>query len=424
MDARRSVGVGQIRGHGIRSILRNGASLMGVGWVEAGLRVLYMAAIARYLGPGLYGYWAYGAAAYGVALGLSGFGFDTLMVIRLGANRRDAADFIGLTLTLRLALLALAGIGLAAFALAGEPDETSRLVLLGLIPALIGRGMAVWARVCFLGYEQMGSYLKIVTAVRTAEVGCGLLLLFSGGGLLGIIFLHSLSWLIEGALGVWRVYSRLSPFAPRFNRNEAAGLLRQGAVLGLAAGLFTWLVAGPLILFRHFGGDMAQFGQFAIALNVTMILVMSMQAYLAAALPVLTRSAKRQDPRVAHYGKITVLTAVGIAVAAAGVGWLLGPPVAEWVLGPDFALAGKLVGPCLAIGGLIIAPTGYAQVLVLKGRRWPGAIANSCGSLALLVGLPPAISIWGAEGAVLATGAAWLLRAIVLVAWGSRRSSA
>jgi O-antigen/teichoic acid export membrane protein len=418
------VGVGQIRGHGIQSIIRNGAYLMAVGWVETGLRLLYMVVVARYLGPSLYGYWAYGAAVYGLALGLSGFGFDTLMVIRLGGDKRGAADFIGLTLTLRLGLLALAGAGLAAFALAGDPDETSRLVLLGLIPALIGRGMAVWARVCFLGYERMGAYLKIVTAVRSAEVICGLLLLFSGGGLLGIVFLHSLSWLIEGALGVWRVYSRLSPFAPRFNRIEAAEFLRQGAVLGLAAGLFTWLVAGPLILFRHFGGDMAQFGQFAIALNVTMILVTSMHAYLAAALPVLTRSAERQDPRVAHYGKITVLTAAGLTSVVAGIAWLLGPPVAEWVLGPDFALAGKLVGPCLVIGGLIVAPTGYAQVLLLKGRRWPGVIANSCGGLALVAGLPPAISIWGVEGAVLATGAAWLLHAIVLVAWGARRSSA
>jgi len=67
-------------------------------------------------------------------------------------------------------------------------------------------------------------------------------------------------------------------------------------------------------------------------------------------------------------------------------------------------------------GGLIIAPTGYGQLLVLKGRRWPGAVAGGIGGVVLLVALPPAVASWGAYGAVVAAGAAWLLRAVILFA--------
>ncbi len=49
-------------GAGARSIVINGAYLMGSSWIEFGLGVVYMVALARYLGPENYGIWAYGAA--------------------------------------------------------------------------------------------------------------------------------------------------------------------------------------------------------------------------------------------------------------------------------------------------------------------------------------------------------------------------
>jgi len=75
------------------------------------------------------------------------------------------------------------------------------------------------------------------------------------------------------------------------------------------------------------------------------------------------------------------LLACGVA---AGLGFLVGPALMAWAFGPQFALAGQLLGPCLLIGGLIVAPSGYLQILVLRGRRWPGAIAGACGGLVLV----------------------------------------
>ncbi len=410
-------------GTGIQSIIRNGAFLMGSNWVETGLRALYLVAITRYLGAELYGIWAYGAAAYGLAIGLIGFGFDTLLPIRLGASKRDAAGFAGVTLTLRLGLLALAGAGLAAYAFLGEPAGTTRLILFALIPALFGRGLSMWVKVLFLGYEQVGTYVKMAATLRLAEVVCGVALLVSGGGLLGIVIVHSLAWVTEAAIGMRLVRSRLMPCRPRFDLHQAAELLRHGAVLGLATALTTWLIAGPLLLLRHVDGDLAKVGQLGLSLQITMILVASVQPFLAAALPVLSRSAARGDPRVGSFGKVTALMALLASGVAAGLGFTLGPPLMTWAFGPEFALSGKLLGPCLLIGGLIVAPSGYMQVLVLRGRRWPGAIASGSGGLVLLVALPPAVAYWGVNGAVFATGMAWLARAVILMASAMTRSN-
>ena len=90
---------------GIRSIVHNGRRLMDVQWIETALSALYFAVMARCLGPALYGHWAYGIAAYMLVVGLLGFGFDTLVMLRIGRDRRAAGEFVGAMLTLRLALL-------------------------------------------------------------------------------------------------------------------------------------------------------------------------------------------------------------------------------------------------------------------------------------------------------------------------------
>lgn len=409
-------------GIGIRSIIRNGAFFAGSNWIEIGLRAVYVVAITRYLGAELYGVWAYAAAAYGLAIGLVGFGFDALLSIRLATEKRDAAHFAGVMLALRLGLLGLAGLGVAVYALAAEPAGTVRVILLLMIPALLGRGLAYWARALFVAYERVGDYVRMAAILRLAEVASGIALLAAGGGIIAIVLVHAATWIAEGMIGLRMAHRRLTPCRPRLEFHMSSELLRHGAVLGLAASFVTWLTSGPLVLLRHADGDLATLGQLALALQLTMIGVATVQPFLMAALPVLSRSVARDDPRVASYGAWAALISLLVFGGAAGIGILSGPPLVVWVFGPDFSLAGELVGPCMLIGGLIIAPIGYGQVLVVKGRRWPGAVAGGIGGVVLLITLPPAAASWGVYGAVMATIAAWLMRAVTLIACAPARS--
>jgi hypothetical protein len=256
-----------------RSIFGNGARVMGVNWIETALGAIYFAVMARCLGPILYGYWAYGIATYTLLVGLAGFGLDILILLHLGRDKEGAADFVGVTLTLRLGLLGFAAIGLAAYALVAEAEPATRLVLLLLVPALAGRGVALWARTCFLAYERMADYARFAALFRMAEAGCGISYLAAGGGLLGVVVLHSLFWFGEGSFGLWRIRSRLTGFALHLDWRFATDLLAQGAILGLATAAYAWLTTGPIMLLRYGGIAMAQVGQFAIVMSLTMILV-------------------------------------------------------------------------------------------------------------------------------------------------------
>src|SRR5207253_6148077 len=123
----------------------------------------------------------------------------------------------------------------AAYALTDAPDRVGTLVLLLLVPALFGRGVAVWARICFLGYERVRDYGGLVVVLRGAEAGCGILYLVSGGGLLGVVVLHSLFAVAEAVFALSRMRSRLTVFGLRFAWRPAARLLSQGAILGAAS---------------------------------------------------------------------------------------------------------------------------------------------------------------------------------------------
>jgi O-antigen/teichoic acid export membrane protein len=400
-----------------QSIVANGARLMGVQWIETALNTAYFAVMARCLGPSLYGHWAYGIAAYVLVIGFLGFGLDALVFLRVGRDKRIAGDFVGMMLTLRLTLLGVGAIALAAYAFAAEPDRLSRLVLLLLVPALFGRGLALTARVCFLAYERMADYAKFVALFRSAEAVCGIAYLLAGGGLIGVVVLHVLWWIAEGAFGLLRIRSRLTRYALRFAWRPMGGLLAEGTVLGLGTAANTCLSSGPILILGHTTVGMAQLGQFAIVLSLTMILTGSAQAFFTAALPVLSRSTPGADTGIA-YGRIAALAIAVGAVLTAIVAWTAGPPVAQWALGARYAEAGGLLAPFVLIGGTILVPTGYAQMLLVAGRRWPLALAEVAAALCLAAALAPAVAVWGLNGAVLATGGSWLLRAVILVGCG------
>jgi len=114
---------------------------------------------------------------------------------------------------------------------------------------------------------------------------------------------------------------------------------------------------------------------------------------------------------------VTALVMAIGSVASAALGWVVGPSVAAWALGAGYEAAGGLLGPFLLIAGLILAPTAYEQLLLISGQRWAMALANWCAGLFLVLAVVPGAIVWGVDGAVAATAAAWAIRAAILIGW-------
>jgi len=408
----------------LRSILSNGCRLAGINWIETALSVVYFAVMARFLGPTLYGYWAYGIAAYALTAGLAGLGFDILVILRLGHDKRGGGEFLGLILSLRFAILCLGSVGFAGYALMAETDPLSRLVLLLLVPALLGRGVSLAVRMCFVAYERMADYARFVAWFRAAEATCGIIYLSAGGGLIGLVVLHALVWIGEASFGLCRMRSRLARYSLPLplEWGPAATLLRQAAVLGLSTAANAWLSSGPIMMLRYSPVGMASLGQLAMVLSFAMILVGSAYAFFTAALPVLSRSARQANTEM-RYGRVTALAILAAATVGAWIAGQVGPPLVRSVLGVDYATAGDLLAPSMLICGVILVPTAYCQTLLLVGHRWLVALADLAGGLCLALAFYPAVGRWGLDGAVSAIACSWLLRAALLIGMGEKFGS-
>ena len=407
-------------GRGVVSILRNGGTLLASHWTEAILRLVYAASITRILGAEEFGLWSYSIALYTLLIAIVSFGFETQLPLRLGTSR-DSLRTIGRTgLVLRLGLLAFASFALVIFAFSTEPPGIARTAILVAIPAIVGRGLSLFARWVFVGLERTGFVLRISVAMRFLEVFVGLALLISGFGVLTLIAIHAAVWVADGLISLIVLQRSAQALSGRFDRQLARKLVIRGLPLGSAAGLKQWLTIGPILLIRNLSNDLALTGQFALALQIVAMAVTSVQPFFFASLPVLGRAAERGDQSARQFGPASAALSFLVFVILAVLAYWVGPPVAVWVFGPELALTGPLVAPLLAVGGLILVPTGYTQMLVTRSIHWPDVVASGLGAVILLVTMPSLLATWGIWGAVAATACAWFARAVAAIGMARR----
>ncbi len=400
---------------GVRSIVRNGLFLTGANWAEAVLRAIYVLVIARTLGPDEYGVWSYVLAAYMVAVMATALGMEIILTGRLGRDRENATPLLETSLALRLSLLVVACAVLAVLAVSqDEQGQVAMGMALSLL-AVIGRGIVMWARPVFIGLERAGIALRTTLACRLAEVALGLLVLFLTRDILVLIALHSVSWLVEGALAFLRARKVVRFSRPRFHPGEARAIIRQGLPIGIAMLGVAALNAAPVLLADRQGAALAEVGQLGIVMQFASLAVLAMQGFLGAAPPVLSRAIMRKDTRVPHYGVFVAIASIGSFGSLALLALGFGDIVIVGLLGPLYRTAADLLPWAFVIGGLSLLPTGFWQEQALRRRVRPGVLASIAGVVVTLVMVSPLYAARGLEGVLLATAAGWALRAAVLV---------
>ncbi|MEP1629344.1 MAG: oligosaccharide flippase family protein [Lentilitoribacter sp.] len=393
--------------------MRNGILLAGTQWGETGIRAVYAILIAGFLGPELYGSWSLALATYTFAIGFTHFGLESLIPLRLGKDK-TAGAFVGTTFLVRLALLIIATLLSAAWIAAVETDLFSRTALLIVLPALLGRGIVLWARSVFIGLECNQIAFRFAIGVRLFELVLGLTLLWLGFGLITVLIVHVLSWLIEAAFCLTAL-SRHIPLKIALDRGEFESFAKRGAILGLGTMGLSTLISMPIILTRYVSDDIGSVGQIAMAIQIASLVVMAVQGMFTAALPVISRAADNDDPRLRFYAMgagLGVALVFGLAIVVAQA---FGPDFMAFALGEGFRSAGTLLTPALIAAGLMIAPVGVWQILVTQDRIWSGVFASWSGALVLLIALPLLVQSYGPAGALFAAALGWALRAVILV---------
>jgi O-antigen/teichoic acid export membrane protein len=364
------------------------------------LSLVFLVLAARVLGPETFGRFTFAyalATLLGAALDL---GMHSLLVRGMARAPEMTADHWRAAVTLKLALLAPAGLALAAFPLAtGRPLETTGAVwLLGAAIAL--QSFTEIAVSTFTAFGRVELELGLRLVEKACLVGVGLAGLALGGGLWLVSGAFALAAAVSVALGAGLVHRRLAPLRWRPSRALARSLW---TALGPVAAAFVLAFATtrlvPLLV-ALLGGDEAA-GYFGAAVRILDVTVVAPVAVVGAVYPVLARL----GPGDVRFRRILVRAADVLLVLGLGVALSLAhgaEPLTRWVYGSRYGPAAPLL-PVLGGVACVSFLNQYLAMVFLALDR-PGRLVGvgAVGFAASAALTPGLVLLAGAAGGALA----------------------
>lgn len=393
-----------------RSILRNAGAIAGANLLGRGLRFIYVAVLARLLGPEALGVYSAGVAFY-LALSIFGhFGQGPFLAARLTRRASGIAATLRRSLALRLtATLAVASLGLAYTWLI-EPSLETALAGTAFMAALAARSVALWVRESFIAVEDTAWIPRWEAGFTGGEVALGIGLAISGVGVAGLAALHAAAWLAQAVLALRRLAHRQQiALRPSWPGRALSPLAWRGAQLIIAYGFLNLFAQSGIVTLKLSGVDPAQIAYLALAVQLVMAVGLFPVALGTAAMPAIGRSLRRDggiglDARLAG--------ALGIVLLCSALTALALGAVAPWLV---TALFGAAYGPAAAALGWavwILPPYGVAAVglqalaaLDRRGAAALGAAAMVCATVAVTTMLAGQLEPASAAAAAMAMAA-------------------
>ncbi|MDQ2583199.1 lipopolysaccharide biosynthesis protein [Saccharothrix yanglingensis] len=283
-----------------------------------------------------------------------------------------------------------------------------------LLPPVSGRlfgehaGLAVVSLVGSLGFALLfGTRGLLVGSHRHKPYGALVvaealirLVLFGGAALLGMNGLVPLAVAVAAGSFAFLPFGRLS--SSLYDRGHGAEpwgrVARRILVLMLGAALTASVLTGYPAIVKLFAapGDAEVLGGLFFALTVARLPLLLLSPVQAMAVPTVVRLSRDEAGRRRLRGLLVKGSAgaFAVALAGAGVGWLLGPWAVRLLFGSQYVVAGwavaglvwssVLVGAVMLLAGVLVARTRGDLVLVLWAvvaglsvvvlLAWPGGI--------------------------------------------------
>ena len=391
-------------------VVRNATLKVAVQATRLASLVLVVVA-ARVLGPVEFGKFTFGyalATVLGVALE---FGVTPVLTRAVARDPGATAARWAAAVTLKVALLALAGpLYLALPLLTRRPwDTTAAAWLLGVaiaLQAFIENGVAI-----FTGAQRLEQELRVRLVEKSVLVAAGFAALALGWGLLGVAAAFVLAAAVSLALTIRLIDRRLARLDARWDRPAARRLARELAPVAQA--LFLGFATSRLapVLVALLAGDVAA-GHFGAAFRIYDVVWIVPVTLVAAVYPELARTPATQarfGSLATHAFEALLLVAWPVALGlAVGAPWLV-----AWVYGPSYAPAAPvlaLLGAAAACG-ILQHFLGVVFLAIDRADRLRTVAALAFGTSALLT--PALVAIGGAVGGAVSV---LVVEAVALVA--------
>ena len=397
-------------------LAKNAAYLASARLLPRFLRVIYVIVLARYLGPELYGLFAYGQSYYLSILPITMFGLQIRLTKDIGISRENATAIMARTLAFQTGVAiaaALVSIGAAQLI---EANVTVRHLLLVFSLAMLARAIVNWTQHVFVAFESTHYALKFEVFFRPIEIMIGLLVVLAGGRLLAVATVHALIWWAHVIAALVVIHRHLAPVAFHCSWDDARALFRFGWPLSLNVFCSGFLLQGPIVLYRQLVPHALHIGQIAVVFQALTILCILPAAITASSLPALARSVHRQDGHYLRFTRNMMRFGYGFGAIAGLIGLTLGSMVIPGVLGADYAFAGALFGPAVWLVIPYTCGSMLASILMIQERTRVVLVCSGCGVIAMALAMPISALWFEAFGVLVSTTVGLLCWTLTLIA--------
>lgn len=401
---------------GVRGLLGDSGIYLASNIFNAAIPFALMPVLTRFLGPSGYGQVAMFQVLVGAAAALTGFsvlGSATRKRYDLDLPPAEMAKFVGACVQILLASSILVFLPAYLFretianSLELEAPWVLGAVMVAACGFLVNLRLGQWQ---VLGHARKYGQLQVGVTLITVLLSLLLVVVFlqgARGQILAQVY-------VAPCFGVFALF--LLSREGMLRMAWRPDLIREALSFGIPlvphlAGLFVLKAADRIVIQRQLGLDQA--GIYMAAAQLTLVMAIVFDAINKAFVPWLFERLRRGDPaEKAMVVRVTYLYFV-VALAAAGVAFLLGPTVVRVVAGRGFEASGALVG-WLALGqafaGMYLMVTNYIFYSKRTGLLSLATIASGALNIALLLALVPAFGVLGAAWAfTIAMGVRFLL---------------
>ncbi|MGD2119857.1 MAG: oligosaccharide flippase family protein, partial [Chromatiales bacterium] len=368
---------------GRKKLAANTANFTVSRFITLATRFVYLILVARLLDQQLYGQLAYAQSWYLAFFPIALFGLPTTVKRSIAFNRAEADRRVALASALRWLVLAVATLSCVLFAWLFESNSELLVVMLVFSLAIAGRATVSWFESILLAHQLSSHSLKAALFFRPVELLFAVIVLLAGGSILHLALVHGFVW-ISQSLWLGAQAAKLITI-PKSNWN-IRGIWETALVclpiFGMAL-TSSWMTQGALILYRH--SNAPEMGSFAILIQLLVTLSMLPLAVTQSLLPALTRAFLRSDSKDYLYERYARRVILGLGgIVAAFAAWL-GPVLVPLILGDNYQIAGDFLGVALLVLAVVSVAIIQQQVLIARGKHWPGMVISFVSLLLMLV---------------------------------------
>ncbi len=319
----------------LRGLLRNTVSLTTGRICAKILGAVFIAFLARAVGPAGVGKYVYVASLIAMFMLLPNFGFDTLLVREVAKRREEGKEIIDNILTIKLVLALFASFLLISFVgLRHYDNQTTQIIRLMLISGLLSLIFEIFYSV-FRAFERMQFEAALLVCKNLLMVVLGVLAIKLGLQLTGIVLAVVLGDVLCFLLGMYVIRHYFVRISPKMNLNMIRKIITAAIPFGLLAIIEIVFINTDYLMIAKLEGETAV-GWYSAAVKLLVMVLLVPHMFMNAIFPVLSRLyASATDSLARIYSKaFSYMLMMAFPVAAGG--FLLSDQIILLIYGAEF----------------------------------------------------------------------------------------